>query len=115
MPDDGSTESDGADAESEHRTTRVPKWQSGDEVVGWMEVPTEWREHVNRAEAVHDALVETRLDDPGVNSVWIEAGDGEIAGRSRVEIVVSVADTETAERLDLPDERDGISLVVEVE
>lgn len=105
MDDDSPTESEGEQADSRRPTTSLPKYKRGD---------TEWWEHVQHAMEVHEEVVATYLDEPGVNFIERGLGDETIAGRSTTAINILVADKATAERLDFPDEIDGIPLVVEI-
>ena len=114
MDEDPPTESEGEHVDGDRPTTSIPKYKRGDEVVARTEVDTEWWEHVQHAREVHEEVVGTYRSEPGVE--YIERGVGEetIAGRATTAINILVTDTATAERLDFPDEIDGIPLVVEV-
>lgn len=102
-------------AEDERPTVRIPKYQRGDEVVAWAEVDAEWWEHVQHAEAVREKVVETYRHDPGVE--YIECGRGEeiIGGYTTSTINILVSDGKTVARLDVPDEIEGIPIIVEID
>lgn len=114
MDDNSPNESEGEQADSSRPTTRLPTYKRGDEVIAWMEVDAEWWEHVQHAREVHKEVVATCIDEPGVNYIERGQGDETIAGHSTEAINILVADKATAERLDFPDEIDGIPLIVEV-
>lgn len=114
MTDDPNAEGQEDSAES-RPTVTVPKYKRGDEVVEWMEVDKEWWEYSQKADEVHERVVEMVLDEPGVN--YIENSQGEEkteAGWTKACILVLVDDDETADRLSLPDDIDGVPITVKV-
>lgn len=113
--DDGSPNGEESEqGDGNRQTTSIPAYMRGDEVVEWKEVDTEWLEHVEHAMAVHEEVVATYGGEPGVNSIGRGVGEETINGSATTIIDILVADEATAEALDLPDEIDGIPLVVEV-
>ena len=114
MDDDSPNELEGEQSDNSRPTTRLPKYKRGDEVIAWTEVDTEWWEHVQHTREVHKEVVATYISEPGVNYIERGQGDETIAGHSTEAINILVADKATAERLEFPDEIDGIPLVVEV-
>lgn len=101
-------------AEDDRPTVRIPKYKRGDEVIAWSEVDAEWWAHVQHAEGVHEKVVETYRHEPGVE--YIERGRGEetIGGHATETINILVADEKTRARLDVPNEIDGIPIIVEI-
>ena len=115
MKDDASN-TDGREESADCRpTVTVPKYKRGDEVVEWMEVDEEWWEHTQKARNVHEQVVETYRDDPGVEYIEISRGEETIAGRSTSRITITVADGEAADALSVPDDVDGIPLTVQID
>jgi hypothetical protein len=114
MGDESTNDAEDEQVDSSRPTTVIPKYKRGEEVVAWTEVDTEWWEHVQHAREVHEEVVATYGSEPGVE--YIERGVGEetIAGHATTVITILVTDEATAKALDLPDEIDGIPLVVEV-
>lgn len=114
MGDGSPDDSENERVDSCRPTTSIPKYKRGDEVVAWTEVDTEWWEHVQHASGVYEEVVATYGSEPGVE--YIERGGGEetIAEYATTVINIVVTDEATAKSLDLPDEIDGIPLVVEV-
>lgn len=114
MGDESTNDAEDEQVDSSRPTTVIPKYKRGEEVVAWTEVDTEWWEHVQHAREVHEEAVATYGSEPGVE--YIERGVGEetIAGHATTVITILVTDEATAKALDLPDEIDGIPLVVEV-
>ena len=96
-------------------TVTVPKYKRGDEVVEWTEVDEEWWEHTQKARDVHEQVVATYRDEPGVDYIEISRGEETIAGRSTSRITITVADDETADALSVPDDVDGIPLAVRID
>lgn len=114
MDDDSPNDEESKHEDGNRQTTSIPAYMRGDEVVEWKEVDTEWWKHVQHAMAVHEEVVATYGGEPGVNSIWRGVGEETINGLATTTIDILVADEATAEKLDFPDEIDGIPLVVEV-
>ena len=114
MGDDSPNDSDNERVDSSRPTTSIPKYKRGDEVVAWTEVDTEWWEHAHHAMNVHEKVIATYGNEPGVESIERGVGEETIAGLATMTITILVADEATAQALALPDEIDGIPLVIQV-
>lgn len=114
MTDDDPDYKGQEDSAESRPTVRVPKYKRGDEVVEWMDVDKEWWEHAQKAREVNKQVVEMVGGEPGVNYIETSRGNETIAGRSTSCITILVTDEETADRLSVPDEIDGIPICVQV-
>lgn len=95
-------------------TVRIPKYKRGDEVVEWSEVDAEWWAHVQHANRVYEQVLERLRYEPGIEGTSLSRGDETIAGHTTSAITIIVSDEETARRLEIAEEKDGIPIKVEI-
>lgn len=106
------TDDDGPD---DRPTVRVPKYRRDGEVVEWTDVDAEWWDHVQHARAVYGRFVEEYGGEPGIEFIERGRGTSTIAGHATETLRVTVGDEAVRDTLDLPEELDGIPVIVEID